>query len=101
MENCTSSKITVITKITTIIFRKTPITPATCPDFVMCRKIPNIYKGNTGIITAVITRSMISLKSSITAFKRPPSMTDIPSPSVNASISADITPITDGMSTVK
>ena len=42
MENCASSSTTVMKKITTISFTKTPSTPATCPDWVIERKIPKI-----------------------------------------------------------
>ena len=99
--NCNTSITAVMAKISTIILANTPSTVATCPPTVIFKKMPKIYNGRSGIITATITWSIISLKSCMAPFRRLPLITAIPSPKVNANTRAVITSISGGMAIVK
>ena len=64
--------------------------------------LPGVFAdGKSGIITATITWSIISLKSCIAPFRRLPLITAIPNPKVNANTKAVITSINGGMAIVK
>ena len=63
--------------------------------------MPKMYIGRSGIITEVITLSVILLSSSIMFLKATEPVNAIPRPSIKASTSADITSMKGGIEMVK
>ena len=55
MPNCISNTTSVMIKIRMIILANTASTAATCPAEVIFKKMPKIYSGSSGIITAEMT----------------------------------------------
>lgn len=88
-------------KITMITFRNMVMMLSTCPLTVMLRKIPKMWRGNKGMITASISLVMISLKSAKESRKVVPAILESPNPIVNESSKAVITSINGGIATTK
>ena len=72
MVNWISNNNTCRTNITMITFRNMAITLMTCPFTVMFKKIPKIWSGNKGMITASIKLTMIFWKSEKASRNAPP-----------------------------
>ena len=99
--NWIKSNNTCKTKMTRITFKNIVMTVNTCPLTVIFKKIPKIWSGNKGIITASIRSVMISLKSLNPSFSVLPGMWDNPIPKIKESNRAPITSIIGGISIVK